>query len=149
MALRKLQKELGAFNKSEDRSITARPTSESDLFKWTCTVQGPEDSPYQGGTFIINITLDSSYPFKAPTVEFTNKVFHPNINENGKPCLDILGSDKWAPSSGIADVLRACQALLAGPTADSPVNQEAGSLLKTDKAKYDAMAKEWTQKYAM
>ena len=149
MALRKLQKELAFFAKSEDKSITGRPTNDSDLFKWTCSIQGPEGTPYQGGTFIINLTLESNYPFKAPSVEFTNKVFHPNINENGKPCLDILGQDKWSASYGIADVLRACQTLLAGPTADSPVNQEAGSLLKTDRAKYDAVAKEWTQKYAM
>ncbi len=149
MALRKIQKEIVAFQKMEDKSITAAPVSESDLFKWSGTITGPAGSPYEGGTFFLNITLGSDYPFKAPKVEFATKVFHPNVNENGGICLDALKNDEWSPSMGIVNVLQAIQCLLAAPTADSPLNTEAGHLLKTDLNAYNKKAKEWTQRYAV
>lgn len=148
MALRKLQKELMTFQKSTDTSVTARPKGE-DLFKWTATISGPAGTGYEGGTFFLDVVCEADYPFKPPKITFTTKVFHPNVNENGGICLDALKADQWAPSMSIQTSLQAIQSLLAAPTADSPLNAEAGNLLKSDKAAFDKKCKEWTQKYAM
>jgi ubiquitin-conjugating enzyme E2 D/E len=148
MALRKLQKELVTFQKSEDTTITARPKGD-DLFKWTATIAGPAGTGYEGGTFFLDIVCEADYPFTPPKATFTTKVFHPNVNENGGICLDSLKADQWSPSMSIQTILMGIQSLLAAPTAESPLNVEAGTLLKTDKAAYDKKCKEWTQKYAM
>ena len=58
---------------------------------------GPEDSPYTGGVFFLNIHFPTDYPFKPPKVTFVTRIYHPNINSNGGICLDIL-KDQWSPA---------------------------------------------------
>lgn len=62
---------------------------------------GPSDSPYSGGVFFLAIHFPTDYPFKAPKVNFTTRIYHPNINSNGSICLDIL-RDQWSPALTIS-----------------------------------------------
>ena len=62
---------------------------------------GPTDSPYTGGVFFLAIHFPTDYPFKPPKVNFTTRIYHPNINGNGSICLDIL-RDQWSPALTIS-----------------------------------------------
>jgi ubiquitin-protein ligase len=59
------------------------------------------DSPFQGGLFFLAIHFPTDYPFKPPKVNFTTRIYHPNINSNGSICLDIL-RDQWSPALTIS-----------------------------------------------
>ena len=37
----------------------------------------------------------ADYPFKAPAVRFETACFHPNVDQHGNICLDIL-KEKWS-----------------------------------------------------
>jgi len=109
---------------------------------------GPDDSPYAGGVYFLNIHFPTDYPFKPPKVTFTTRIYHPNINSNGSICLDIL-KDQWSPALTISKVLLSISSLLTDPNPDDPLVPEIAHIYKGDKPKYEATAREWTRKYAM
>ncbi len=99
MALKRLQKELKSLDDVSNSNVSAGPTGD-DLFHWTATIIGPEDTPYAGGVFFLSIDFPPDYPFKAPHVKFTTKVYHPNVNKNGAICMDILKT-QWSPAINV------------------------------------------------
>ena len=128
-ATKRLRRELIEARKSGEVDI-ALACDEDDIRKWTATLQGPPDTPFEGGVFEVRISCKSSYPLEPPVMHFVTKIFHPNVHwERGDICLDIL-KDKWSPAWGIASALRAVLAMLAEPNAESPYNCDAGNLIR-------------------
>ena len=119
-----------------------------DLFHWQATIMGPEDSPYTGGVFFLDIHFPADYPFKPPKVSFTTRIYHCNINSNGGICLDIL-KDQWSPALTISKVLLSVCSLLTDPNPEDPLVSEIAQLLKNNLTQHNATAREWTAKYAM
>lgn len=146
MALKRITKELTDLSKDPPSNCSAGPTGE-DLFSWQATIMGPGDSPYQGGVFFLNIKFPTDYPFKPPKIQFTTKIYHPNINATGGICLDIL-KDQWSPALTISKVLLSICSLLTDPNPDDPLVPEIAHLYKTNKGEYEKTAREWTRKYA-
>ncbi|KAI8991782.1 ubiquitin-conjugating enzyme E2-16 kDa [Mycotypha africana] len=147
MALKRIGKELKDLERDPPSSCSAGPINEEDLFHWQATIMGPEDSPYQGGVFFLSIHFPTDYPFKPPKINFTTKIYHPNINSNGSICLDIL-KDQWSPALTISKVLLSVCSLLTDPNPDDPLVPELAHIYKTDRARYEATARDWTRKYA-
>ncbi len=136
---------------------TAVVKSNSDI----AIIQG--DSPFQGGLFFLAIHFPTDYPFKPPKVNFTTRIYHPNINSNGSICLDIL-RDQWSPALTISKgtlsveettskmltmiVLLSICSMLTDPNPDDPLVPEIAHVYKTNRSKYEETAREWTRKYA-
>jgi ubiquitin-conjugating enzyme E2 D/E len=117
------------------------------MYRWEGVIIGPADSPYAGGVFRLRILFPVDYPFKCPTVTFTTKIYHPNINSAGIICLDIL-KDKWSPALTISKVLLSICSMLTDPNPNDPLVPEIAHLYKTDPVEYAMNARHWTEKYA-
>ncbi|CUG91878.1 ubiquitin-conjugating enzyme E2, putative [Bodo saltans] len=150
MALTRIQKDLRDLDKDPPANITGGPISENDLFNWKATIIGPEDSPYAGGLFFLNIHFPSDYPFKPPKLQFTTMVYHPNISRNGEIGVDIL-EDQWSPALTISRVLMGVCALLVYPNPDVAccLMPEIGTQYTNDREKFNETAIKWTRQYAM
>ena len=147
MALKRIQKELSDLQRDPPANCSAGPSEDNDMYTWTATIMGPDESPYQGGIFFLNIQFPTDYPFKPPKVAFTTRIYHPNINANGSICLDIL-KDQWSPALTISKVLLSISSLLTDANPDDPLVPEIAHLYKTDRARYENTAREWTRRYA-
>ena len=147
MALKRINKELQDLGRDPPANCSAGPVGD-DLFHWQATIMGPDESPYSGGVYFLNIHFPADYPFKPPKVSFTTRIYHCNINANGGICLDIL-KDQWSPALTISKVLLSVCSLLTDPNPDDPLVPEIAQILRTDRARHDATAREWTTKYAM
>lgn len=147
MALRRIQKELKDLQMDPPANCSAGPIGE-DLFKWEGVIMGPADSPYQGGVFKLEILFPVDYPFKPPKIQFTTKIYHPNINTAGLICLDIL-KQQWSPALTISKVLLSITSLLTDPNPDDPFVPEIAQLYKANKAKYEENARLHTLRYAV
>ena len=134
------------LHKDPPTNCSAGPVGE-DVFHWQATIIGPDDSPYAHGVFNLSIHFPTDYPFKPPKVAFSTKIYHPNINSNGSICLDILRS-QWSPALTISKVLLSICSLLTDPNPDDPLVPEIARLWKSDRAKYNETARQWTNKFA-
>jgi ubiquitin-conjugating enzyme E2 D len=146
VALRRLKREIKNLKNNPVSHCSAGP-EDDDILIWTATIHGPDDSPYKDGVFKLSIKFTKEYPFKAPNVIFNTRVYHPNINEKGQICLDIL-KNNWSPALTIKTLLLSICSLLTDPNADDPLNVESAKKYKEDVEEYNKIAKEYTRLYA-
>ena len=143
---RRLKRELKNLSDNPVSHCSAGPVGD-DMLLWTATIHGPDDSPYKDGVFKLSIKFTKEYPFKAPSVTFETKVYHPNINDKGQICLDIL-KNNWSPALTIKTLLLSICSLLTDPNADDPLNVDAANKYNDNIEDYNNIAKEYTRLYA-
>jgi ubiquitin-conjugating enzyme (huntingtin interacting protein 2) len=85
--LRRVTKELADLQKDSESKITAFPADGSDVSHLKATFLGPPDTPYEGGTFVVDVKIPNEYPFHPPKMNFDTKIWHPNISSQ------TVGSD--------------------------------------------------------
>ncbi|TBU04266.1 ubiquitin-conjugating enzyme [Hamiltosporidium magnivora] len=133
-ARRRLMKDLRNIQETIDQKLYATPF-EDDLLMWIAVIYGPEDTPYEDGTFTLLLMFDETYPQNPPEIRFLTKMYHPNIYQNGDLCLDIL-KNRWSPTYDVLAILLSIQSLLNDPNVSSPANLEAANLLIKDEKMY-------------
>lgn len=146
MSLKRIKKECIECQNDPPCNCSAGPVDD-DLYHWTATIIGPEKTPYEGGVFQLNIYFPANYPFKPPKINFTTKIYHCNISENGSICLDIL-KDKWSPALTINKVLLSICSLFSDCNPDDPLVPDISKLYKTNRKLHDMTARNWTLLYA-
>lgn len=143
---RRIIKETQRLISEPVQGIKAEP-DEQNARHFHVIVDGPSQSPYEGGSFKLELFLPEEYPMSAPKVRFMTKIYHPNIDKLGRICLDIL-KDKWSPALQIRTVLLSIQALLSAPNPDDPLANDVADKWKTNEKEAIEVAKKWTQLYA-
>lgn len=142
----RIQKETVKLQSEPPPGIHAAPHAEN-LRYFNVVIQGPIQSPYDGGVFKLELFLPDSYPMIPPKVRFLTKIYHPNIDKLGRICLDIL-KDKWTPALQMSSVLLSIQALLSAPNPDDPLANDVADHWKSNEAEAIGTAREWTKKWA-
>ena len=134
---------------SKDEFIKLNCVNDTDLQNWIASIRGPPNSCYSGYIFDVEIRVPNDYPHLPPTMRFITKIFHPNVHfVTGEVCIDILKTD-WTPSWSLQSACRAIQSILSDPNADSPLNCDAGNMLRaSDHLSFHQMAKMYCVEYA-
>lgn len=79
--MRRIAKELGDIQKeSATTNIHTQAADGHDITHLVASFPGPPDTPYEGGTYLVDIKIPTEYPFRPPTMKFTTKLWHPNVS---------------------------------------------------------------------
>lgn len=143
----RLQKELALARKQVEEDVLFELIHDN-IFKWRCVLRGPPDTSYEGCWFELDIKMPDNYPLYPPAVRFVTRIFHPNIHwDTGEVCVDFLKTN-WVATWTVHSLTRAILVLLANPNADSPLNCDAGNLIRYGDARaFFTMARMYAYEY--
>lgn len=97
----------------ELKAISADPAphihvavEEANMLDWNYLLQGPKDTPYEGGWYWGKLRFPKEYPFKPPSILMMtpNGRFQPNV----RLCLSMSDyhPELWMPAWSVATVLK-------------------------------------------
>lgn len=122
--------------------FTISLVNDSNLYEWKCIIFGPPDTIYAGAYFKALMRFPYDYPYSPPSFRFLNKMYHPNIYDNGEVCISILHppiddpqsgelpSERWNPTQTVRTVLLSVISLLMEPNTSSPANVDASVMYR-------------------
>ncbi|KAE9378807.1 hypothetical protein N431DRAFT_326825 [Stipitochalara longipes BDJ] len=147
--LRRIAKELADIQSDVESKILAEAADGgADLSHLHASFPGPPDTPYEGGTYVVDIKIPKEYPFRPPQMSFKTKLWHPNVSsQTGAICLDTLGT-AWSPVLTIKSALLSLQSLLSTPEPKDPQDAEVASMLMNNPEQFQRVAREWAIKHA-
>jgi len=146
--LRRVAKELSEIEADANSKVVVEIASGEDLTHLLASFPGPPDTPYEGGTYVIDIKIPHEYPFRPPVMFFKTKIWHPNVSsQTGAICLDTLGT-AWSPVLNIKTTLLSLQVLLSDPQPKDPQDAEVASMLMNHPEKFQRKAREWAISHA-
>jgi ubiquitin-conjugating enzyme E2 D/E len=144
MAQKRIQKELLTMQKDPLEEMELQ--SGEDLHSWQLLLKGTGE--YAPGTYKLQLLFPQEFPFKPPQVKFLTRIYHPNIDQDGQICLQLLKPDKWKPSTSVRQLLLEIIALIHNPNPDDPLEPSIAQIYTQDRELYRKNVNEWIKRYA-
>ncbi|EXJ66436.1 uncharacterized protein A1O5_10588 [Cladophialophora psammophila CBS 110553] len=167
-AAKRMFMEIRNIRASKVPFISATPLG-NRLDRVLASIEGPPETPYEGGIFWITVRLSENDPSAPPMMRFHTKIYHPNISPHGNICADY--KEHWSrpflthspvkhrdgvwyppkPSGAqwtLGALLVAMCALLASPNIDDPLVPEIAQKYIEDYDGYCANARLYTERFA-
>ncbi len=119
-----------------------------DLREFTLIVR-PEEGYWRGGTFVFIIKVPPEYNIKPPSAHCKTRIWHPNINEDGKICLSVLREHSldgcgWLPTRTLKDVVWGLNSLFTDLCDfDDPLNVVAAEQHSRDKRAFERKVRDY------
>jgi ubiquitin-conjugating enzyme E2 M len=102
-----------------------------DILNFVLTIE-PDEGMYRAAKFTFDFNINQNFPHDPPKVRCREKIYHPNIDLEGKVCLNILRED-WKPVLNLNAVIVGLQFLFLEPNASDPLNKEAAEDLRNNR----------------
>lgn len=107
----------------------------ADVMNYKITIK-PDEGYYRGGRFSFDLKIPNTYPHEPPKLKCETSIYHPNIDQDGNVCLNILRED-WKPVLTINSIIYGLLYLFYEPNPEDPLNTEAAELLKSDRRQFE------------
>ncbi|KAK2959385.1 putative Ubiquitin-conjugating enzyme E2 11 [Blattamonas nauphoetae] len=126
-----------------------------DLRSYDTYISGPPGTPYFGYKFLVEWQIPDDFPKIPPRAIFITPIWHPNINTDGRICLDLIHripekrEGVWNQTVSLWQAANAVRILLTDFNLEDPYNmkcaQEWGSDLEAGQKK----SREFCEKFAI
>ncbi|XP_004315601.2 ubiquitin/ISG15-conjugating enzyme E2 L6 [Delphinus delphis] len=147
-ASKRVAKELEDLQKELPRYLRNLFSDDANVLVWHALLL-PEKPPYNLKAFNLRISFPEEYPFKPPTVTFTTRIYHPNVDSNGRVCLPLISKENWKPFTKTCQVLEALNVLVNKPDLGQPLRLELADQLTQDPELFNRRAKEFTLQFGV
>ncbi|KAI8879200.1 UBC-like protein [Backusella circina FSU 941] len=137
--------ELAKLSSNSDPNYSIGLKNDS-IYEWLTILTGPQGSPYEEGTFFLDVDFPRLYPSVPPIIKFRTAIYHCNVDNSGTIQLDIL-QEKWAPTFTMINVMSTIMDLLAEPHTDQALVADIAEHYLTSPQHFDFIAREWTKRY--
>lgn len=134
-------------------SVTLRMIDPTNILHLEGVILSPEYAPTANYIFSFDVLFPPEFPFRPPTIEAINKLWHPKVDSRRKGgiCLDEITPDQWRPETELTTILLSLQMFLGNPGELVPnksrfPNQDAFEEYVYDREAYNKRALEWAQK---
>eukprot|EP00808_Paulinella_micropora_P006733 g71197.t1 len=126
-AFLRIQRDLEDLDLPEN--VTIKYPVKGDLMNFSLVIKITyEESLWKGGLYEFKFSIPSKYPFEGPKVVCIDKVYHPNIDLEGKICVSVLRP--WKPTYSVQIVLFGLLFLFSHPNPNDPLNIEAAKVMR-------------------
>ena len=147
VAAKRLAEEFNGLNAVNDMRVRLK---EGNLFEWEATIQGPVGSPYEGGTFLLDLNFPNNYPFMPPKITFRTKIYHCNVDSDGSlSILDRTKGSQWSPILTVEIILLIILSFLNDCDHEMPLRLEVAAQYVNNREEHDRICREWTLKHAI
>lgn len=102
---------------------------------------------WEGGLYEFKFNMPVKYPFDGPKVICVDKIYHPNIDLEGKICVNILRP--WKPTYTIETIMIALLFLFTTPNPNDPLNNEAAADMRKDPVQFGVNVKNSMKGYSV
>lgn len=106
----------------------------------------PVEGIWRGGKFDFEFTVPDDFPYDRPRVKCATRIWHPNIEETGAVCLNIL-RENYTPVIGLAHLVVGLQSMFTDVNPASPLNKEAAVQFEKDYNAFVHKAQEYMRQY--
>mmetsp|Transcript_5880 Transcript_5880/g.14725 ORF Transcript_5880/g.14725 Transcript_5880/m.14725 type:complete len:224 (+) Transcript_5880:114-785(+) len=131
----RIQKDIAELDGGKVANIEFPNPNDLTLFEVSIT---PDSGFWKNATYRFKFEIPDHYPHTPPKVHCDTKIYHPNINLEGKVCLNILRED-WKPVLDINAVIYGLIFLFYEPNPDDPLNHEAAELFRKDTKHFERL----------
>ena len=141
--MKRLQLEYAELAKTYDVELVG-----DNLYEWHIAINGPDNTPYYGGTFLLRVIFPNTYPNRSPKLIFETMIYHPNISRLGDVCQEALGGE-WTPRIQIKNMIDGIIRLLKEPDTNNPLEANIAQQYRSHPNEFRIKAMEITAKYAI
>ncbi|KAF2746096.1 UBC-like protein [Sporormia fimetaria CBS 119925] len=129
--IKRLMAELKTYHSDPNDALTSLgPITEDELLHWRAVMLGVPGTAYEGGRWLLDIHIPTTYPLSAPSIKFLTPICHPNVDfKTGEICLDLLKTS-WTPAYTITTTLTSVHQLLTSAEPESPLNVDIAQLFR-------------------
>ena len=132
---KKIRLDISSIKVGKVANIEFPNTNDLTTFEVSIT---PDSGFWKNATYKFKFDIPDLYPHTPPKVHCETKIYHPNINLEGKVGLNILYED-WKPVLDINAVIYGLLFLFYEPNPVDQLNHEAAELFREDVKRFERL----------
>ena len=139
----RLQKDLEEVNQTSDAVVTF--PDPNDIMHFNLRIR-PISGYWANHNFDFRFDISEDWPIEKPSITILTKVWHPNIDEEGNICLNII-KENYTPVLSISKIVATLYFLFIEPNPYSPLNNEAANQLINSPDDFKEKVEEYMEEY--